>query len=425
MKNKRRSDSDDEMGEERINKVPKIVRKYESDESEDEQIRRAFDNGTKVIKIGLSGLEGEVPTKHSILKNVFKNILHKEDEIIVTRTKKLIIITQHLESAIKVINLKHINETRIKAAVFEDSLTSQYIIKGVDQDISVEEIAQSLAIEGIYVRKVIRFNNKSNGEPSQTVLIKELGKVVRERVKFDHRSFTVQKFIEKPRICFKCLKLGHFQQTCSVTDHRCNRCGENHHPKECPNELKCFRCGGTDHNALNPRCPILKKESEVMELAKSRSLSIQEARRCVESTGASYREVTESRPKESSQVLNLSKIIIELKESVVNLTKITQSLISTKEPSGSIAKITDSVTESTVMQETLTKVITETINRPLENITATIGTLAQTLQHWVQNLSGGQDKTVENLSQVPGTSAKHLTSRDRRVGNTKKDENNI
>ena len=99
-------------------------------------------------------------------------------------------------------------------------------------------------------------------------------------VRVGYLNCKVRVYIPNPRICFKCQKFGHGQNTCSH-DPVCSKC--NHvgpdHPKfqDCTNDLKCANCHG-DHPASSRQCPMYMLEKKIMERKIRQNLTYPQAR---------------------------------------------------------------------------------------------------------------------------------------------------
>lgn len=427
----------DLQNDQRQSKIKKTERVYINQEPTEDQIKTAKENGSKTIKFGISGIETEIPTKHTILKNAFCNILKKEDEIIVTRAKRLIITTQCEETTRKILKLEKINEVRVKVTTFEDSFTSQYIIHDVDQDISLEEIAESLKHQGIRVRKIIRFNNKK-GDLSPTILVKELGVAERKKIKIDNIYHNVNTFEEKPKICHKCLRLGHFEKTCRDTQQKCYKCGGKHAPSECTEENPaCFRCGIKGHTAIETTCTKIQTERKILNKVRNENITFTEARKAIE--GNTYAKVVagNTTPKtvgstEKSQTNELTEIVKELKEVVKNLKELTelkevvkdlkevteQILSHTKEErlkhheSGSKQTGDQSFTIREFEKEKAKKDLGQVIKsaaQPILELTSKIEKLAQTVDNLESKVGNLQvEKMDDTYDLSPGGSPDHL-----------------
>lgn len=377
---------------------------YNNQESTYNLIKKAFENGCTKIKIGLrSANTEEIPSKHTILRTAFKDVLKQEDDIYVTRNKSIIVTAKSFLSAIKVQRIKTIGNTPVTTSIFEDTCTTQYIIKGVETDVKVSDIADSLGAQGIYVYKIIRFARKGGEEPTQTILIKELGKIQRKSLKFDYMSYSVNEYIEKPKLCYNCLSLGHFQKTCKGKQ-RCKKCGGNHDPNECDKNTKCFRCSSLNHDATKFECPIIVREGEILNTARAEDIPLAEVRRRY-NVGGSYAEVAKtthdvshgkpqnnqqtSTAQEKNQVSELTKSVQELKEMVNKLFTITNQLVSAQQKTdqriGNIEAPSRNKMEEESINNTISEIINDKIKKPAQDLSSIIEPLSNLLIQLSQN----------------------------------------
>ncbi|GBL79159.1 hypothetical protein AVEN_92403-1 [Araneus ventricosus] len=97
----------------------------------------------------------------------------------------------------------------------------------------------------------------------------------------------VTRFVENPKVCFKCLKFGNTRFRCDK-DKRCSKCGGTH-KDECTVPIKCFRCN-EPHDALDKNCTIFIREQEIINLLRNHDISFAEARERA-ATGQSFAAV--------------------------------------------------------------------------------------------------------------------------------------
>lgn len=368
---------------------------YENPESIVDQVFRAFENGTKFIKVECKGKQEELNASQYTLSHGFKNILNPEDDVIIKRDKKLLIIAKSAESAGKAQAINKIDDTEVECRVYLNTCTSQYILKGVDKEISVKEIAEGLKEHKIHVHQVIRFKKRGENEPTKTVLIKELGNIKRDSVKCGSLIFRAHKFIEKPIICFRCLSFGHMQSNCKAEEPKCRNCGGNHDTQACIiDEPECFRCGSKNHSGIDIKCPIVKNESSIITKARRENISIKKARKEVDAK-KSYADAIKSSTKVSSEAQpvagnekistdqkELYKSINELREEVKDLKEITLSLLATQKECTPILKSNHSIIEG--MEDGIAKVITTKVVDPIAQVNRAVDHLFKSLERYLR-----------------------------------------
>lgn len=84
-----------------------------------------------------------------------------------------------------------------------------------------------------------------------------------------------------PEICFKCCQFGHSFKDCANST-RCKFCGDDHPSSACqqPTNPTCFRCSALknidplnkQHNALDNKCPEVKRQRDLAFASKRESL---------------------------------------------------------------------------------------------------------------------------------------------------------
>ncbi|GBM24381.1 hypothetical protein AVEN_167617-1 [Araneus ventricosus] len=184
--------------------------------------------------------------------------------------------------------------------LIDSNIVTKYIIRDVETDFILEDIAKEIASQDIVVSKIVRFKKKGSSDPIPIILIDEIGKTNRSEIKIGRVIFRVTRFIENPKVCFKCLKFGHTQIRCNK-DKRCSKCGGTHND-ECTGLIKCFRCN-EPHDALDKNCKIYIREQEIINLVRNQDISFAEARKRV-TTGQSFAAVTGNNPTSKPVVLS-------------------------------------------------------------------------------------------------------------------------
>ena len=79
--------------------------------------------------------------------------------------------------------------------------------------------------------------------------------VLPSAVTIGHSFYKVRAFVEEPRRCFNCQRVGHFARSCKSST-KCSLCSENHEEKNCrknPDEYKFANCNAR-HVANTKEC---------------------------------------------------------------------------------------------------------------------------------------------------------------------------
>ena len=109
-----------------------------------------------------------------------------------------------------------------------------------------------------------------------------------ERVFFGRLLVKVAVYIPNPRLCKKCQRYGHGQNTCR-NKAICAKCGEEGHEYRICKADKphCFHCSG-EHPSSSRSCPMFELEKRVLTLQAEDKLTIGDARKRVYSHCQDY-----------------------------------------------------------------------------------------------------------------------------------------
>ncbi|GBM17807.1 hypothetical protein AVEN_99680-1 [Araneus ventricosus] len=136
-------------------------------------------------------------------------------------------------------------------------------------DFRIVDINNELSSQNIAAAKIVRFKKKGTSDPIPTVLVDEIGKTNRIEIKIGRLIFKVSKFIENPKLCYKCLKCGHTQLRCNNIK-RCKNCGGSHDVNSTLH-IKYFRCEEA-HDALSKECRFFSLEKDIINLEREKDL---------------------------------------------------------------------------------------------------------------------------------------------------------
>ncbi|GBM26977.1 Anoctamin-10 [Araneus ventricosus] len=218
----------------------------------------ALERGCGSIKLCIESTSGpSLWVKPGAINTTFGALTHKDYVFFVNKNKKLILVTNHHSSIEKVV--EYINSTtNAIIRLTESNIVTKYIIRDVETDFLLEDIAKEIA-------------GHFSLENCRVIL-------------------WVSRFIENPKVCFKCLEFGHTQIRCNK-EKRGRKCGGTHND-ECNGPIKCFRCN-EPHDALDKKCTIFLRVQEIVNLVRNHDISFAEARKRVE-TGQSFAAVAGS-----------------------------------------------------------------------------------------------------------------------------------
>lgn len=158
-----------------------------------------------------------------------ENICKEKFEAEITRSGEIYIVSEDLVDVESLLGLNQEGGEEVGCMLVEKGVVDKYIIRGVDTELTIGQIAEELNLEGIKWKQVVRFTRVEDDKrtPISVVLIKEIGKRTKETVKVYYKNYRKERYIEKPKICKKCLRFGHFVRNCRGNQ-RCGKCGGDH-----------------------------------------------------------------------------------------------------------------------------------------------------------------------------------------------------
>ncbi|KFM57552.1 hypothetical protein X975_18172, partial [Stegodyphus mimosarum] len=193
---KRKSEDDMDNGSNKERKTNGNF--YSADTNTIDNVKTAFKNGTKEVKIVLKGLETGIPIGKLLKKgSILNDITDKEDDIHITRGEKIIISTKRIKTVEKVCKLKSLEGVGVKASIIEDTYTTKHVVKNVDTQLSLEDIAAGLEESEIKFSCIIRFTKPRSDVKVPIILIKELGSCNRSDIKIGRINFAEKIFPSK------------------------------------------------------------------------------------------------------------------------------------------------------------------------------------------------------------------------------------
>lgn len=150
----------------------------------------------------------------------------------------------------------------------------QVVLKGIESDVTPEEITEALKEKGFYAKNVFNIKNR-NRQPQPLFKIElepenkpprknEVHPIYKLQLLL-HRRITVEEPHKRnaPVQCTNCQEYGHTRSYCTLRP-VCVVCGDLHDSKQCQInkenacEKKCNNCGG-NHTANYRGCPIYKE----------------------------------------------------------------------------------------------------------------------------------------------------------------------
>lgn len=160
------------------------------------------------------------------------------------------------------------------------------LVKGLDNDLSDEEIIEAINNRNpIKAKSIRRLNFRSSDphgnivwKPSRTVVITFEGQKLPERIIIFYNSLPVETYALPVTQCRTCLRFGHLNKTCRAKSPRCFRCGEAHLGDSCSNTetLVCVNCHG-NHRANDLSCPEYMRQKAIKQVMAKDGISFNEA----------------------------------------------------------------------------------------------------------------------------------------------------
>ena len=165
-----------------------------------EKVELALKSGIEAVKIVIRSEQG-IPTSNlKTLNNDLNKITTAEDSIRITKRRNIIIETKNTETVKKVLEVKTINKQEVSGKIIEDSITTKYVIRNIDINISVKEIAEEVSNTDFVYNEITRFTKKGSEAPIPVVLITEIGKTNRKEIKY---QVLPDVFISRKNILFQ------------------------------------------------------------------------------------------------------------------------------------------------------------------------------------------------------------------------------
>lgn len=151
------------------------------------------------------------------------------------------------------------------------------IIFGVPQTDSEEDLSAELAAIGVIRTKRLTRRSENVPTPSDAVIL-TFNCDPPEKVSIAGQLFTTHVVKDRPLICTKCWLLGHSARNCRQQK-LCQNCAQAHpDTQQCQAPPKCRNCGSNQHNSSNTNCPAYKQRARILEIARARNCSVQEAK---------------------------------------------------------------------------------------------------------------------------------------------------
>lgn len=155
------------------------------------------------------------------------------------------------------------------------------VIHDIDVDMNNDQVVE--LFEG-KIKAAYRMNRYDRGRnervPTKSVKVILEGDRLPEFLEIYGMRVRVSEFTQRPKVCFKCLKYGHFKDKCQskIEKERCFKCGQFCDSNNCKNEKKCISCGDVNHSFGHSDCSVFKIEEDILRVMNTNRLSYLEAK---------------------------------------------------------------------------------------------------------------------------------------------------
>lgn len=277
---------------------PRLEKRKEREEEDDEEddfitvVRRKpkrFIRSESVVQREKDGENNEVCItclkelpKQMAMAKLLRN--EKIQNIIKIKYKspyKVFISFENNEDAEKLMTCQKFKEMEFRCHKTFDTSISYGIVRGVDLDISEEEMLEVLKSDCniLSVKRLKRINSEGKWVDSETVTVCFQNDTLPQYVRAYECRFEVEKYIFPVTQCFGCWKFGHTIKFCPVKKILCPKCGSVNHAN-CDKEFKCLNCKGL-HFVLDKCCPMYLKEKEIRCIMSNKNMSYKSALQAV------------------------------------------------------------------------------------------------------------------------------------------------
>lgn len=190
---------------------------------------------------------------------------------------RLFVLFNAKDQAQKLLECQKLVELDIRAQFTDHSRLSYGIIRGVDIEMSENEILENLSAscEIVSVKRMKRMNIENKWVDSETVRLCFKSASIPRAIEAYGIKFRVEKYVFPVTQCSMCWKFGHIRKFCSQNKIICPKCSGEHGNCETEN-YKCVNCKGP-HMALHKTCPLFIKEKEIRCLMSEKEITYKKA----------------------------------------------------------------------------------------------------------------------------------------------------
>lgn len=232
------------------------------------------------VGVYLEAMDGRRLSDVTIARTLHKNLL-KVQKIFSKGKSQLLVKFSTTADANRLINHPTVlDEIKCKATLSVPQSSNRGIVRGVPIELGEDELLEELNRHpNIKVLATTRVTvTQQDGEagqkvPTQSVILDFPGQSIPSTVYFFQAVRTVQVYITKPMLCYKCHRFGHIAKQCKSRLAFCGHCTLNHDTRECPkrkDEPLCVNCEGA-HSPRSLQCPVMQKKFQKHNLSTPQS----------------------------------------------------------------------------------------------------------------------------------------------------------
>lgn len=198
---------------------------------------------------------------------------------------KIEVIFETAKDANNFINSKVGENNEWDCYIPSHKVQTQGIIKGIDTEISEEDIKNDIQVYPQTTIKAVKRLLKKDKEdknkliPTTAIKITFEGTTLPEYAYIYHVKKSIELYIGDVIQCYNCFLFGHMSKHCNSKQTCCNCAEEGHTSADCKSpKPKCRNCKG-EHLAVSRECPKRSEQYNLKKQALIEGITIKEARK--------------------------------------------------------------------------------------------------------------------------------------------------
>lgn len=229
------------------------------------------------VGVYLEAIDGRRLSDVTIARTLHKNLL-KVQNIFSKGKSQILVKFATTADAKRLINHPTVlDDIKCSATLSVPQTSNKGLVRGVPLEIGDQELLEELNrhpdTQVLSTTRIMR--SEMEGEerhkvPTQSVILDFPGNTMPSKVFFFQAVRTVQVYIIKPKLCYKCHTFRHIAKQCKSSMTYCGYCTLNHDTRQCPRDKDkplCVNCDG-EHSPRSMQCPVMQhKFKERMKAA--------------------------------------------------------------------------------------------------------------------------------------------------------------